>query len=416
MDMRAADVEVSAKGLLQNIRENLSKLRHLHKALISATSADLPYQKEYLYKTEEYSTLLNDLNELERGEITQNTIVELKIVVDQLTFDRVRIDAIFPEITDKAMQMEEQMAEILNTIDFDTFHAKAAVELSQIKASEQKMILEDQKSDETDEAKSSISSAVYMISIFNEMKASEKQIISLKAQNDQRGQKTKTSFLIGMATILLAFILLLCSFYYLDITWKDIKDYPILGIPLGVCIWSFIGSFAAMLTQFNKEPIHKFGDPLKWVIIRPVLGIVMGAAIYLALFSLVLTGNSQNDLLPLLVAFFVGYSDTFTFNIMASIQNVVTNLFNSADHNEIKNNGQPLYVVAPTAQPAAAVVATQTAANVETPLPNIYNELDDNLAPLDNGMEELDPLEDFKNTQEEDSNIVEKDPYKGEGE
>jgi hypothetical protein len=422
-NMRAADVETRAKGLIQNIRENLANLRHLHKALMNAKSAELPYQTEYLHKTDEYSQLLTEINELERGEITQSTITELKIIVDQLTFDRIRIDSIFPEITDKAIQMEGQMTEVLDKIRFDDFHDQAEVELNQIKASEQKMILEDQKGDDDDDTKSSISSAVYMVSIFNEMKTSEKEIISLRAQDYERAKKTKNSFLIGMSVILLAFLFLLYGFYYFDISWKDIKDYPILGIPLGVCIWSFIGSFAAMLTQFNKEPIHKFGDPLKWVIIRPVLGVVMGSAIYLALFSLILTGKSQNALLPLLVAFFVGYSDTFTFNIMASIQNIISSLFNSANNADIKNNVvQPVYMVAPaatTVQPTTSVVTTQPATTIVTAQPEhpmepihhpapVHNELDP-LADLKNNMEEA-PLADLNNNNEED------DPYKGEGE
>lgn len=413
-DTRAADVETKAKGLIQNIRENLSNLRHLHKALMNAKSAELPYQKEYLNKADEYDKLLHDINELERGEVTQDTITELKIIIDQLAFDRVRIDSIFPEITDKAMQMEEQMAEMLDKIGFDDFHDQAEVELNQIKASEQKMILENKKGDDDDDTKSSISSAVYMISIFNEMKASEQQIIALKAQNDQRAQKTKNSFLIGMTSILIAFIILLSTFYYLDIEWKDISDYPILGIPLGVCIWSFIGSFAAMLTQFNKEPIHKFGDPLKWVIIRPVLGVVMGAAIYLALFSLVLTGKNQNALLPLLVAFFVGYSDTFTFNIMASIQNIISSLFNSANNEDIKNNIQPVYMVAPpaaTIQAPAAVVTTQPVHTIVQPPVNIpHDEPIHNAAPIHSEINtDPDPLADLKNTGMDD-------PLKGEGE
>jgi hypothetical protein len=417
IDARGADVEAVAKELIQNIRENLSNLRHLHKALMNAKSAELPYQQEYLNKTEEYDQLLNDINELDRAEATQQTITELKIIVDQLTFDRVRIDSIFPEITDKAMQMEEQMEEMLDKIRFDNFHDQAEVELNQIKASEQKMILEGKTGD--DDTNFSISSAVYVISIFNEMKASEKRIIALKIQNDQRALSTKSSFLIGMTTTLVSFAVLLFCFYYFEIDWDDIKDYSILGIPLGVGIWSFIGSFAAMLTQFNKEPIHKFGDPLKWVIIRPVLGVVMGAAIYLALFSLILTGKSQNDLLPLLVAFFVGYSDTFTFNIMASIQKVLSNLFNSADNNSIKNNVQPVYMVAPPAQPpttattvlptqvAATVTATQPATAIVTTQDEHYNEPINNTTPPPT--EEPDPLKDFKNT-------VEEDPDKGEGE
>lgn len=406
-DARAADVGTQAKGLIQNIRENLSNLRHLHKALMNAKSAELPYQKEYLNKADEYDKLVHDINELERGEITQNTITELKIIIDQLAFDRVRIDSIFPEITDKAMQMEEQMAEMLGKIGFPDFYDQAEVELNQIKASEQKMLLESKKGDEDDDTKSSISSAVYMISIFNEMKASEKQIIALKAQNDQRGQKTKNSFLIGMTTILVAFIILLFSFYYLEIEWKDIKDYPILGIPLGVAIWSFIGSFAAMLTQFNKEPIHKFGDPLKWVIIRPVLGVVMGAAIYLALYSLVLTGKNQNDLLPLLVAFFVGYSDTFTFNIMASVQNVLSSLFSSTNNEDIKNNVQPVYMVAPAAVPATTVTTQPV-----TVAP-VINQADTQHKPVHTEAPvhttETDPLADLKNN-------LDNDPDKGEGE
>jgi hypothetical protein len=397
INMRGADVETSAKGLIQNIRENLSNLRHLHKALMNAKSAELPYQKEYLNKTEEYNQLLSDINELERGEVTQETITELKIIVDQLTFDRVRIDSIFPEISDKAMQMEEQMAEMLDKIGFDNFHDQAEVELNQIKASEQKMILEDKKGDEEDDTKSSISSAVYMISIFNEMKASEKRIIALKSQNDERALNTKKSFLIGMTTTLVSFAVLLFCLYYFEIDWDDIKDYSILGIPLGVGIWSFIGSFAAMLTQFNKEPIHKFGDPLKWVIIRPALGVVMGAAIYLALFSLILTGKSQNSLLPLLVAFFVGYSDTFTFNIMASIQKILSNLFNSADNNDIKNNVQPIYMVAPAVHPAATVLPTQAAAAIVTTQEEPYSDNE----PVKNTTSPPDPLKDFKNTHEE---------------
>ncbi|WP_052593944.1 hypothetical protein [Aureispira sp. CCB-QB1] len=365
---RDANVETRANALIKDIRENLSNLRHLHKALMNAKSAELPYQKEYLNKADEYNQLLEELNELERGNITQSTVTELQIITDKLAFDRVRIDAIFPEITDKAMQMDEQITVIVNKIGFKEFYDQAEVELNQIKASEQKMILEDKKNnadDNDDNAKASISSAVYMISIFNEMKESEKRILALKKEDEERAKRTQRSFLVGMALILLAFIILLFTLYKMEVSWKSIKDYPLLGIPLGVCIWSFIGSFAAMLTQFYKEPIYNFGDPLKWVIIRPVLGIVMGAAIYLALFSLVLTGKSQNDLLPLLVAFFVGYSDTFTFDIMSSIQGIISSLFNSTNSDDIKNNVQPVYMMA-AQQPATTVVTTQPATTVVT--------------------------------------------------
>jgi hypothetical protein len=67
----------------------------------------------------------------------------------------------------------------------------------------------------------------------------------------------------------------------------------------------------------------------------------MGAAVYLALYSLVLSTSNTNSLLPLLVAFFVGYSDTFTFDILNTIQRTITGMFNA---NQMDNT-QPVYVL-----------------------------------------------------------------------
>lgn len=355
---RTSGVDETAKVLFKDIRTNLSHLRQLHDALMNATDANLSYQKEKKGKKEEYEKTLQNVNDLNRGEITQATITELEIISDAIALDRANIDAIFPQIIYTAMYMNDLMAVTVAQIGYEDLHAEAEASLHQISASEKKMTLENEEENE-ETPKTSISSVVNIINIFNEMQESQNKILALKQQDIERSKKTRNSVLMGMGGVILLFAIIIFALYWQEVKWKEIKDYPILGIPLAVLIWSFIGSFAAMLTQFNKEPIHKFGDTLKWVIIRPVLGVVMGAAIYLALFSLVLTGKSQNALLPLLVAFFVGYSDTFTYDIMASIQNIISSLFNSANSKDIKNNVQPVYMVAPTPQPAAPVVTTQ---------------------------------------------------------
>jgi hypothetical protein len=356
---RTEGVGETAKILFKDIRTNLSKLRQLHDALMNATDADLAYQKENKGKKEEYNTILQNINDLNRGEITQATITELEIIMDTIALDRANIDAIFPQIIYTATYMNDLMTVTVAQIGYEDLHAEAEASLNQISASEKKMTSENEN-DNDEIVMTSITSVVNIINIFNEMQESQNKIIALRQQDIDRAKNTRNSVLMGMGGVILLFGVIIFALYWQDVQWRDIKDYPILGIPMAVLIWSFIGSFAAMLTQFNKEPIHKFGDTLKWVIIRPVLGVVMGAAIYLALFSLVLTGKSQNALLPLLVAFFVGYSDTFTFNIMASIQSVISNLFNSANDADIKNNIQPVYMVAPTAQIHTAPVAVIT--------------------------------------------------------
>jgi hypothetical protein len=352
---RSENVGETAKILFKDIRTNLSHLRQLHDALMNATDADLAYQKEKKGKKEDYNKMLESVNDLSRGEINQATITELEIILDVIALDRATIDTIFPQIMYTAMYMNELMAVRVAQIGYEDLRAEAEVALNQISTSEKKMTLENEE-ENAETVKTSIASVVNIINIFNEMQQSQNRILVLKQQDVERAKKTRNSVLIGMGAVILLFVVVIFALYWQDVQWKKIKDYPILGIPLAVFIWSFIGSFAAMLTQFNKEPIYKFGDTLKWVIIRPILGVVMGAAIYLALFSLVLTGKSQNDLLPLLVAFFVGYSDTFTFDIMASIQNVISNLFNSAKNEDIKNDVQPIYMVAPPTQPTPVLV------------------------------------------------------------
>lgn len=405
---RPSNITEAAKVLFKDIRANLSHLRQLDNALMHAKDANLIYQKENKGKQEEYNQILQNVNDLNRGEITQATITDLEIIMDTIALDRANIDAIFHQIIYTAIYINDLMSVTVAQIGYEDLHAEAEASLNQISASEKKMTLEN--GEESDESqKTSITSVVNTINIFNEMQESQNRILALKKQDIERAKKTRASVLMGMAGVILSFIVIIATFYWQDVEWRDIKDYPILGIPLAVLIWSFIGSFAAMLTQFNKEPIHKFGDTLKWVIIRPVLGVVMGAAIYLALFSLVLTGKSQNALLPLLVAFFVGYSDTFTFNIMASIQSVISNLFNSANSDDIKNNVQPVYMVAPAATVQATqptVVTTQPIAPIVAPIDN-HNQPIHTTAPIH--VEDADPLADLKH-------LTEEDPDKGEGE
>ncbi|BDS12559.1 hypothetical protein [Aureispira anguillae] len=381
---RTVDIEAQAKALFTEVKENLSNLRQLHNALMTAEYLNIHYKSKHKNKTEEYQKLLNSINELSRNDVDQKTIKELKIISDALTFDRANIDAIFPKIIAfyNSIYLDNSMENKVKQIGYEDFHADALAALNQMNALES--VLEEENKETTD-GKMTIQRAIQIINTANDMQENVQRILALKAQSLERAKKTTINVLTGVATTILSFGILVFILYKQGVEWETVRDYPIIGIPLGIGIWSFIGSFAAMLTQFYKKPVYDFGNTLKWVIIRPVLGVVMGAAIYLALFSLVLTGKNQNELLPLLVAFFVGYSDTFTFDILNSTQRVIANLFSNPSEDSIKNNpAQPVYVVAPNNTQATPVVPSATATTTNTnsaaitTADNIPTPMDDN--------------------------------------
>ena len=68
------------------------------------------------------------------------------------------------------------------------------------------------------------------------------------------------------------------------------------GVPLSVILWGAAGSLAAILFRFYKEKEQgqiRFALEFRWLIARPIIGIIMGAVVYLALTSgLVLISTS----------------------------------------------------------------------------------------------------------------------------
>lgn len=113
---------------------------------------------------------------------------------------------------------------------------------------------------------------------------------------------------------------------------KDTLDnlsIPLLGVPWPVIVWSLMGSFAAMISNFNQRPIYHFGDSFKWLLTRPVQGVVLGSTFYLILTSglFLLTGSTvstQSESIVaqrviLVLSFLVGFSDRFANTVFQSL-------------------------------------------------------------------------------------------------
>ena len=150
---------------------------------------------------------------------------------------------------------------------------------------------------------------------------------------DQNRRRWTVAFVISYIAVILATAILG------GIRWQDTlvvgnvplssQRLPLLGIPWPVIVWSLVGSFAAMIYRFNRRPIYDFGDAVKWMLTRPVQGVVLGSAFYLVLISglFLMTGpqggqlnsaNSASDVV-LVLCFLVGFSDRFADAVFNAI-------------------------------------------------------------------------------------------------
>jgi riboflavin transporter FmnP len=107
------------------------------------------------------------------------------------------------------------------------------------------------------------------------------------------------------------------------------EPVPVFGVPLSVAMWGAAGSLAAILYRFyNQEERVRLDFEVRWLIARPVIGIIMGAVVYLAMKAglFLLTATPQSDTGPAapasqlgvywLIAFIAGFSDKFYIKII----------------------------------------------------------------------------------------------------
>jgi hypothetical protein len=162
------------------------------------------------------------------------------------------------------------------------------------------------------------------MSILAQIEDRKRQVENLIRSDRNRRLKT-----VGMILCYIALAIGVLAFFI----WRNIGQstgqiplehlkLPIIDIPWPVIVWSLIGSFAAMIHQFNKKPIYDFSDAFKWMLTRPVQGAVLGATFYLVVMSglILLTGaQTPTDEVVLVLSFLVGFSDRFAEQIFNSL-------------------------------------------------------------------------------------------------
>jgi len=138
------------------------------------------------------------------------------------------------------------------------------------------------------------------------------RIEALKELEDKAKIKTGKAVILFILFSILALTLIL---YILN--WLGLADakVPALGIPYAVISWSVIGSIAAMLYQFLNQPVSEL-ETYKWLVARPIQGIIMGSFLYLIVAGGLVILANQTDLnirpeMAAAIGFLGGFSDRF---------------------------------------------------------------------------------------------------------
>jgi hypothetical protein len=151
----------------------------------------------------------------------------------------------------------------------------------------------------------------------------------LREEREQREQRNWQ--FIAILIMILYIVALVVPVIFTDAATSN-QPIQIFGIPLSVVMWGAAGSLAAILYRFYTEKGRvRFASEVRWLIARPIIGIIMGAVVYIALVSgLVLVGGipsttSQTSSGSALVgrievywvlAFLAGFSDKFYIGII----------------------------------------------------------------------------------------------------
>ncbi len=142
-----------------------------------------------------------------------------------------------------------------------------------------------------------------------------------RQENDELRRRSQRKQMERAVVLILAAVMILVVgvlAYYLD----ERTEIKVLGLPLPVVLWSFIGGVGATLYAFVGTQKYTQTEPLRldWLIGRPIVGVIMGSVVYLAVAtSLSAVGGVQADAAeaaerPYLLwalAFIGGFSDKF---------------------------------------------------------------------------------------------------------
>ncbi len=305
--------------LIERIRDNTIKVVTIREAL-----GEIPSLSERRFRNDISLEVLSNIN----GDHNIKN-EELNDIADKIDVEIATIKSIFAQIFYSTIHKRKLAESIVNKIGHNIFKREAQTYLEGILEIERSI---DYKSLEDARFNVLSDESIRTIAL---IKSIENYSFIIESIDKKDKKKSVNTYRIVIGIMSLVLILIIGGMIVAKVySWDadgDISKYklPYLGVPVQVVIWGFIGSFASMLYRFNRNPIYDFGDTVKWLITRPIQGIVLSSSFYLVLISgqFLFTGNihsEQNGVLTspeiiLFLSFLIGFSDRFNDSVFNTL-------------------------------------------------------------------------------------------------
>ena len=278
---------------------------------------------------------LDELYEIESGFSAEmepsgknKLLKKLSRIIDDVNIQISRLDADFKSIIHSSRSSKELIENMASKISHSEYKNEAQMHSNIVSRLASRLEENDGLLDSNHVLSDDVWSAIGVMTEIEQRRITVERLISL-----DRGAKRFTVLSVTFyLTILISILSLIYIFSNVPaIEGKSLEQLKVrlFEIPWPVVLWSFIGSMAAMIYRFNRNPIHAFGDAVKWMITRPIQGIVLGSTFYLVLVSglFLLTGVNPTESSDsvrvnetiLVLAFLVGFSDKFADSVFNTL-------------------------------------------------------------------------------------------------
>jgi hypothetical protein len=166
-----------------------------------------------------------------------------------------------------------------------------------------------------------------LLSIKEQIKEQKALEESEKTKNETLQSERRARWTVLSVSVALLMIVAILG-YALHGIWTPTMSIPVISLPISVVVWSFVGGVAAMLQAFVGTKNNKKKEVnYEWLFWRPVVGVIMGSVLYLAVSAgLAILGNTdlsvsnpRNNYILWALAFLGGFSDKFAILVFDNI-------------------------------------------------------------------------------------------------
>lgn len=322
---------------LDVLQTNIHYLLQLHEVVMDSDSEAIgkDYKKKYPQRKADFESYLQDVTKWRQEPPTVALLDQVRNLRAALQSDQIRLNGEFLTAAANSAYYHNYLRQLVSSIGY--VHLRNSVErtIREITAIHDQI----QLLLASDNGKITVAKAAQIIQLHEAQYVYGRDIVQ-KHEDDRAGAQRVEWVVLAASIIVL--VMVAAAFIYsawwfgknkeVAMTWDLLKDHTMLGIPLGIVLWSILGSLAAMIHRYYKGSAYSFISSDKWVFVRPAMGVLMASVVYMAFFALFAPEDEAiNPFLMLLLGFFVGYSDKFSMSLMQVIQDTLGALFKSEE-------------------------------------------------------------------------------------